>query len=259
MPFSPGRDLGPVPQQAPEPAEVAPGKQFDPPVLVTPAPSLQSTAPDASCPNGNCGKKSMLPWLFGYHGPHEPETYEGHPYVPEPPDCYPKDSWTVQFLLGYYSNVSSQSYAYVPITLRLGKILNCGIEEGCLRGYLEPILELKGAPTFDIGNGFVGVSALLRYNFVQPHCRLVPYVQLGLGLQYNDAYLDTTQTALGAALEYTAQAQIGVRYFVSHNLSIDMEAGYEVFSNLGQSSRNAGINAVGASVGLTYYLPCGKR
>ena len=86
----------------------------------------------------------------------------------------------------------------------------------------------------------------------------MPYVQLGLGLQYNDAYQEPTQNALGQALEYTLQAQAGLRYFVTHNMSVDVEAGYEAISNLGQSP-DGGITALGASLGVTYYFPCGRH
>jgi Lipid A 3-O-deacylase (PagL) len=243
-------------ETGPDSQVMPPHPPASPPVNTGPfTPSYTPPAP--TWRDGSGGGSGVLPWLGNVLHP-----LWAHGNSPTsdiaPGECYPM-GWTFQVLGGYYTNAGQLSYSYAPITFRVGKILNCGIEEGGLRGFLEPILEVKGGPSFSIGHGFVGGSALLRYNFVQPQCRIVPYIQAGVGLQYNDAYVDNSQNALGQGLEYTAQGQIGLRYFVTHNLSLDVEAGYEYITNLGQSARNGGINGVGGSVGLTYYFPCGRR
>jgi hypothetical protein len=211
---------------------------------------------NAGAANGNGSSKSIFPWLNRIC---EPDAIYGHPYMPAAEDCYPKGAYTFQIMGGYYTNLGSTNYSYAVGSFRIGKILDFGIEEGFLRGYFEPIVEINAAPTFGIGSAFVGATSILRYNFVQPEWRFVPYAQIGFGLQYNNAYQTSTQNALGQALEYTGQAQVGVHYFLTHSVSLDVEAGYEMISNLGQSSRNGGINAIGGSIGLTYYFPCGLR
>jgi hypothetical protein len=264
LPFSPGRNQNPIPLPGPDSREGDPGKQAGPPSINPLTVPLPATPPSAPT------RRPILPWETGAV-PEAGMIIEGpaYPVVEEPHDWYPKGDYTFQALVGYYKNVSSSTnYSYAPIDLRIGKILDCGCHEGILRGYFEPILEIEGAPTFGIGHAFVGANALLRYNFVQAptgygceRCRLVPYIQVGVGLQYNDAYRDNTQSALGQALEYTLEAQVGVHYFLTHSLSLDVEGGYQMITNLGQSSNNGGINAVGGSVGFTYYFPsyCCRR
>jgi hypothetical protein len=94
----------------------------------------------------------------------------------------------------------------------------------------------------------------LRYNFVQPDCRLIPYLQGGGGFIYNDAYRDKTQRALGQAGEFYLQANAGLHYMVGPRCSIDAEGGYIHISNAGTNARNGGINALGGSLGVTYFF-----
>ena len=158
---------------------------------------------------------------------------------------------------GYYHNLTSTSYNYAPFSFRLGKLLSipCCERWGCF----EPIIEVSGAPTFQLGHAYVGTAVILRYNFARADSRVVPYVQVGTGLQYNDAYKDASQNVLGQAMEYTASAQAGFRAFIRPNLSFDIEGGYMVINNLNQAPRNEGIHAIGGSVGFTYYFPCGHH
>ena len=56
--------------------------------------------------------------------------------------------------------------------------------------------------------------------------------------------------------ELEAHAQIGLRYFISDNWSLDIEGGYQHISNAGMASRNAGVNAgLGGQRGVTYHFP----
>jgi lipid A 3-O-deacylase len=170
-------------------------------------------------------------------------------------------------MAGYYSNCTifddaRPVYNFTPVSLRWGKICDFPWWDDCdhtggglLRGSFEPIFEVNGAAAVEgFGHSFAGTALILRYNFVQPGFRIIPYVQLGAGVQYNDAYRDTTQTALGQALTYSLSAQAGVRYFIKPNLSLDIEGGYIHLSNLNQSARNDGIDALGGTIGITYYF-----
>ena len=114
---------------------------------------------------------------------------------------------------GVPPNVSR--YNFVPMELRLGLITDIGFADGLLRGQFEPMLGLSGGAVFNgAGTGYIGPSLTLRYNFVQPNWRLVPYVQVCGGITYNDGYKDTTQVALSSGMEFLLQGQIGVRYFI---------------------------------------------
>jgi hypothetical protein len=150
-------------------------------------------------------------------------------------------------------------FNFAPIDVRLGCMLytprpdNC-----CLRGNVEALLEFTTAPVFDgFGSIVLGPTALLRYNFVQPDWRLVPYIQAGGGFTYNDSYRDETQRAIGQAGEFYLQTTAGVHYVLSAHCALDVEGGYIHISNAGTNERNGGINALGGSIGMTYFF--GKR
>jgi hypothetical protein len=154
---------------------------------------------------------------------------------------------------------ATPTFDFLPINVRLGMVLNDPCFPGCLRGSYEALVEFSTAPVFSgFGNIVVGPTALLRYNWVQPDCRLVPYLQAGAGFAYTDGYKDPVQHAIGQWFEFTLKAAAGVHYFVNQNLSVDVEGGFTHISNADLASRNLGINAVGASLGLTFYFPCGR-
>jgi hypothetical protein len=180
------------------------------------------------------------------------------------PAC-PADLFTVQILGGAYIKSGAGAHVapfdYAPIDLRLGWMPNTPWGDGtCLRGYWEGILDLMGAPVWThYGNVVTGASLLLRYNYVQPDCRLVPYIQAGGGLVYSDAYRSHDQRTIGQAVEFLLPAAVGCRYILNPHWTLDAEAGFQHISNANLAGRNAGTNDVGVSLGLTYYFPCGSR
>jgi lipid A 3-O-deacylase len=192
---------------------------------------------------------------------------EARPYLDEPyqPFCFPKGVGTFEFNFGGYGKTAMgppvPSYQWLPFNFRLGHIYDWPHVEGLLRGCFEPMVEFTASPVLNsFGKYMVGTTAFLRYNFVQPDCRVVPYYQLGIGFTYNDGYHDQEQRALGQAIEFYLQTQIGVKWFIRNNLSVNLEGGFIHISNCNTATRNLGINALGGSVGLTYYFPlCWKQ
>jgi lipid A 3-O-deacylase len=151
------------------------------------------------------------------------------------------------------------TFDFAPINVRLGLMLNDPCFPSCLRGNFEALVEFSTAPIFDgFGDIVLGPTALLRYNWVQPGSRFVPYLQGGAGFVYNNAFEDRNQRAVGEAIEFALKAAVGCHYFVNDHLSLDVEGGYIHISNADLASRNLGINAVGASLGMTLYFPCGR-
>jgi hypothetical protein len=180
-------------------------------------------------------------------------------------ETFAKHQVSLEVLGGaYFSPVhigprTQPAFNFAPIDVRLGCMLYAPWPDGCcLRGNIEALLELATAPVFfGFGDLVVGPVALLRCNLVQPDCRLVPYLQGGGGFVYNDAYRDHAQRALGQAGEFYLQATGGVHYLCNPHWALNLEGGYLHISNAGTNERNGGINALGASVGLTYFF--GKR
>jgi hypothetical protein len=185
--------------------------------------------------------------------------------------CYPLDCFAETFaglhgslqVVGgaYFCPVgmgprSTPRFDFAPIDVRLGCILFSPWLDGCcLRGNIEALLELTTS-TVLAGPGAIvtGPVALLRYDFVQPGCCLVPYLQGGGGFVYNDGYRDKTQRALGQAGEFYLQATGGLHFLLDPHWSFDIEGGYLHISNADTNARNGGINALGGSLGLTYFF-----
>jgi hypothetical protein len=140
---------------------------------------------------------------------------------------------------------------YSSTAYRLGLMLHTPSGEGCLRGNCELMLQLFGASVFDgPGNALGGATVLLRYNFVQPGAKWVPYAQLGVGEIYNDIYHDHSQRLIGQAWEIDLEASVGIRYMFNDRWSAAIEGGYRHNSNGGSNDRNVGLNSLGATIGL---------
>lgn len=172
--------------------------------------------------------------------------------------CY---ETSVQVLQGAYFSSSLgpaiNRFDYLPLSVRHGWALSGPVGAP---GYWEFLADVTAAAiTSNYGNWFAGSSLFLRYNCADPGSLLVPYVQCGAGVMLNDAYRDPIQRAIGQELEFILHAQVGVRYMIAPNLSLDVEGGVQHISNAGMANRNAGVNALGGSVGFTYYFPWGTQ
>jgi hypothetical protein len=151
-------------------------------------------------------------------------------------------------------------FNFAAIDVRLGWMIYSPCPDHCiLRGNLEALFEWAVDPVFfGFGSIVTGPSVLLRYNFVQPDWKVVPYIQGGAGIVYNDAWHDQTQRAIGQQWEFYLQAAAGLHCLLSPKWSLDLEGGYLHISNACFAERNGGINALGGSLGLTYFFgKCG--
>ena len=145
---------------------------------------------------------------------------------------------------------------YAQTNLRLGWMINEPGQVGfMLRGNFEAILEMTNSIIYKgPGNYMGGFTALIRYNIVSKNSRFVPYVQIGAGIVYTDAYKERTQKAIGNSVEFTPQGGIGCHYLINKNWSVSAELIFHHISNAGLDKRNRGINAFGGFLGLTYYF-----
>jgi hypothetical protein len=170
---------------------------------------------------------------------------------------------STQVLGGAYFNVNIgpriPAFNYVPLSVRQGVMLTGPEDHWWGHGNYECLLDLTGAViTSTYGHFFAGPSFYLRANWLEPDCSAVPYIQIGTGAVYNDAHEDQSQRALGQAIEFYQHLEVGLKWFVAPNLSLDFEGGIQHLSNGGLARRNYGMNAVGGAIGLTYYFGCGQ-
>jgi lipid A 3-O-deacylase len=147
-----------------------------------------------------------------------------------------------------------QGFTDVDLVLRWGKMLYTPEGEGFFRGNLEFLVESYGAALVEgPGTGYTGLSLVLRYNFVQPDARWIPYFQIQAGGVYNDIYQDGEQRVFGRAFEYDLGSALGMRYLCTDRCGVFLEFNYRHVSNGGSADRNLGLNSLGGFLGVSYF------
>lgn len=176
-------------------------------------------------------------------------------------DTYTKGRLSLQLVSGVLNSLTklpeeSPVFGYAQTNLRLGWMISSPSPSNSFwRGNWELIGELTNSIIYKgFGNYIGGVTALLRYNFVQPGWNFVPFIHAGVGIVYTDAYKEKSQRAIGQAIEFTPQCSVGFSYLINRNWSLDAEAMFYHISNAGMDKRNRSINAVGGLVGVTYFF-----
>jgi lipid A 3-O-deacylase len=143
----------------------------------------------------------------------------------------------------------------IDVSLRLGWMLYTPSGSGCLRGNFEFMIEADGA--YDVAGpktGMVGGNLILRYNFVQPDAKLVPYFQVQGGGVFTDIDHDTEQDLIGRDEEFFLGAGLGARYFLSPRIALTLEADFRHNSDADTADRNIGLNSVGGLFGLSVFF-----
>ncbi len=174
-------------------------------------------------------------------------------------DPFEKGNKEFQLGLSYNFSINTGSekrpdVSDADIHLRMGWMLTSPSGDGCFRGNWELLTELFGGPIVDgPGDLFLGTTVFLRYNFVQPDAKWVPYFQLGAGGVYSNMKDDNVQRLLGQDLSFNLQAGLGLRYFSSERMAWFAEANIRHFSNASTAARNLGLNTVGFQVGASWF------
>jgi hypothetical protein len=144
------------------------------------------------------------------------------------------------------------SYHYTDTELRLGWMLYSPKGTGFLRGNLELLASAGGGGIFEgLGSVFGTLGAILRYNFVQPSARFVPYIQGGAAAFASDISENKRQEDIGGTFEADLNAGIGTRFFICRGWSLNTELFFEHISNADTETRNVGINALGGLLGIS--------
>lgn len=150
------------------------------------------------------------------------------------------------------------TFNYVQGDVSLGYMLSSPAPLfGCewLRGNWEVVGNLFGVGVAQGPSGFMaGGRVLLRYNYVQPESRWVPFCQIGAGGLGNNVYEHRDQRLIGSGFEFTLVADAGIRYFITPKWAAVLMADFEHISNANTAARNVGVNAAGGMVGLGYFF-----
>lgn len=170
-----------------------------------------------------------------------------------PPTCRPRcEPDYVQFLSGTSQTTSlgpgGRDIDITPISARLGWYLTDPTAPGAVSFLVDGT---AGVVTSGPGHWWSGPAVILRYER-RPDRVLVPYIQAGVGLAFNDIYRSEPQRRFGAFTEFHEHVGGGVRFRFAPNWSFDVEALLEHFSNGGTARRNAGMTSAAILAGWTY-------
>lgn len=190
-------------------------------------------------------------------------SFAGHPVVTDKTvvetSPFEKGRMEVQVGASYYFSIghsgSQPNVDDLGGLIRGGWMLSDIHGDGLLRGNWELLLE-GSASGITKGPGSVLASGalLLRYNFVQPDTKWVPYFQLGGGGTYSDMHEDLSQRLLGREWSFNLQGGLGTRYLWSDRCALFLECNFRHISNADTADRNVGLNSLGGVVGVSMFF-----
>lgn len=121
-----------------------------------------------------------------------------------------------------------------------------------LRGYNQFYISAIAEPIFQgIENHYFGLNFGMRYNFVRPGSRLIPYFSSGLGLGWIDSHPEIPG-GQGQDFTFNILTAAGISYLIDDHWKVNAGILYQHLSNGGQSDPNPSLNLLGPQVGLDY-------
>jgi len=120
------------------------------------------------------------------------------------------------------------------------------------RGYNQFYVSAIAEPIFrGIENHYFGLNLGMRYNFVRPGSRLVPYVSGGLGLGWIDSHPEIPG-GQGQDFTFNILSAAGISYELSDHWKLNAGVLYQHLSNGGQTDPNPSLNLFGPQAGIAY-------
>jgi len=121
-----------------------------------------------------------------------------------------------------------------------------------LRGYNQFYVSAIAEPIFrGIENHYFGFNLGMRYNFVRPGSRLIPYISGGVGAGWIDSHPEIPG-GQGQDFTFNILSAAGISYSVNDHWKINVGALYQHLSNGGQTDPNPSLNLFGPQVGVNY-------
>jgi lipid A 3-O-deacylase len=154
------------------------------------------------------------------------------------------------YLMGIIGNPNSYEIGAQFITgrIRWGAVHS----DGWLRGFNQVYLLAMAEPIFrGPENYYFGISTGLRYNFVRPGARLIPYVSGGVGLGFIDSHANIF-AAQGQDFTFNILTAVGVAYKINEHWRANVGVLYQHLSNGGQTDPNPSLNLLGPQLGLNF-------
>src|SRR6184192_3187791 len=137
---------------------------------------------------------------------------------------------------------------FLTARMRWGNYLD---REGFFRGYNQFYFSFLAEPIIrGIENHYFGMNLGLRYNFLRPGSRFVPYFSGGLGLGWIDSQPEVPG-GQGQDFTFNILSAAGISYLLDDHWKISVGALYQHLSNGGQTDPNPSLNLFGPQVGMS--------
>jgi lipid A 3-O-deacylase len=121
-----------------------------------------------------------------------------------------------------------------------------------LRGYNQFYFSAIAEPIFQgIENHYFGFNLGMRYNFVRPGSRFVPYISGGVGAGWIDSHPEIPG-GQGQDFTFNILSAAGISYLIDDHWKISVGVLYEHLSNAGQTDPNPSLNLFGPQAGVSY-------
>jgi lipid A 3-O-deacylase len=168
--------------------------------------------------------------------------------APEPP----RFEYAIEsaYLLGFINSPHSYEIGaeFVTARMRWGGIEN----DSWLHGYQQVYFSLMAEPIFrGVESYYFGFDFGLRYNFVRPGSRWVPYASGGVGAGLIDSH-SNIPGAQGQDFTFNILGAVGVSYRWNDRWKIDAGILYQHLSNGGQTEPNPSLNLIGPQLAATF-------
>jgi opacity protein-like surface antigen len=160
--------------------------------------------------------------------------------------------WGKGFALGNIAgDGDGRNTEYVAILPQLGIGLSDVVgDNSWFRGNLDALFQGEFLAAYEPNTGYsAGLSLLLRYNFLYSD-QWVPYLEIGGGVGALD--FDLRDQADG--LIFYPQAGLGMHYFFTDNMSVDLGWRFHHMSNASTNIPNNSINASLLMFGFSWYF-----
>jgi hypothetical protein len=154
---------------------------------------------------------------------------------------------------GYLFGAINPPADYQILTESLTARIRWGvIRDGWLRGYNQFYFSAMAEPILQgIENHYFGFNFGMRYNFVRPGSRLVPYFSGGVGAGWIDSHPEIPG-GQGQDFTFNILSAAGISYSVNDHWKVNVGALYQHLSNGGQTDPNPSLNLFGPQVGVNY-------
>lgn len=159
---------------------------------------------------------------------------------------------------GYASSLrmggTQNNYDFAFTNPRYGYVFTDMIGEDVLGGYLKGNGEVVIEGLFGMGlkgahGATEGLTINYKHNFITG-TRFVPFVELGMGVSFNQWHLYECQTDF----EFILQAGAGVQYFFTDDWALIVEGRWHHMSNAGITYPNPGLNDIMGTAGITHFF-----